>query len=120
MRACRRDEMEAIALALEQLALEIREAAEGGNGSDDECHEPLRSSPRRMARERRAPGSGSPRGMVGKRVRVTIADRYRGRVGTIRGKHGSQYWDICLDPLDGGVTQVIYKKPTSFVVIDDK
>jgi hypothetical protein len=98
MQVNRRDELMAIALALERLALEIREAADGG---------PSDERPRRLQN--------------GQRARITIKDRYRGRTGTIVNAHPrTNFWNIRLDPLDGGVPQVIYKKGTSLDVIDDK
>jgi hypothetical protein len=107
MRSDRYDELVAIAEALEQLALEIRETAEEGT-EGPETRAPAEPSPRN-------PGIGR-----GTRVRITINDRYRGRIGTVVGRRGTHYWDIQLDALDGGVSQLIYKKPSSFVVIDDQ
>jgi hypothetical protein len=52
-------------------------------------------------------------------VRVTFADKYRGRVGTLVNPRGEHFWNITLDPVDGGVGILIYKKTSSFVVIDD-
>lgn len=101
MRVNRRDEMVAIAEALEQLALEIREAV----------GEPAAASAA-------APAEGKTPLRAGLRVRVTIADRYKGQVGTIVDQRGTHYWNVRLDALDGGVERVIYKKETSLVVID--
>jgi hypothetical protein len=103
----RQEELLEIARALERLALEIRDAAL----EDDVCMD-------RPCRETRSPEIKTV--AVGQRVRVTIEDQYLHRIGTIVNKRGKQYWYIRLDPLDGEVAQVIFKKATSFVMIDDK
>ena len=104
MRWRRQADLEAIADSLERLALEIRDVtrkessgAEDGDGGKKEM----------------------PTVQKGQRVRITIRGPYRGRTGTIMGPHGTHFWDIKLDPLDGGIAQVIYKKMTSFVVMQD-
>jgi hypothetical protein len=92
----------AMAVVLERLADGLRQMALGQNEGE--------------------PDRGPPRGQdevkVGQRVRITIRDKYYGRYGTIVSPHGTQFWDVRLDPHDGGVTQVIYKKATSFVAVD--
>jgi hypothetical protein len=104
MRTRRQSEVEAIADLLERLALELRAVArDGATGTQASTDE-------KKADEL----------TKGMRVRVTRNDQYRGRVGTLMGRHGRQFWDIRLDALDGGVAQVIYKKPDGFAVINDK
>jgi hypothetical protein len=91
------DELEAIAIALERLALEVRRLA----GRQE--RPPQRR--RRVAVEE------------GQRVRITIDGPYKGLVGTVTERRGSMYWYIRLDAVDGGLERVIYKMPTSFKII---
>lgn len=109
MKTNRDEDLMAVALALERLALEIRELVE----------EPEPSNPRRGQGNVPTEGRADAEIRVGQKVRITIADRYRGRYGVVVSARGTQYWDIRLDPLDGGVSQVIYKKSTSFVVVNE-
>ena len=53
------------------------------------------------------------------RVRVIIPDRYLSRTGTLVDRRGNHFWNLLLDPVDGGVALLIYKKTTSFVVVDN-
>lgn len=110
VRVTRRDELLAIAEALERLVLEIRDAADEEPGVDQQPrafpavnHQDMDPPPLRR----------------GVRVRVTIRGPYKGRVGTLQGIKGTHFWDILLDAHDGGVPLMIYKKPSSFVVISD-
>jgi hypothetical protein len=100
----RKDDLLAVASALERLALAIREEA---------------GQERQGSGESGGAVPNEPAVRVGQRVRVTIADRYRGRTGTIVSAHGQQFWDIRLDPVDGGISTVIYKKASSFAVIEN-
>lgn len=55
----------------------------------------------------------------GDRVRITVSDKFFGRTGTLVGKRGEMYWDICLDQLPKEtMTKMIYKMPSSFRCID--
>jgi hypothetical protein len=118
MRVSRRDKMMALLTAMEQLILEVREELE-----DEEERVP--SAPgERVPDKERVPSAHSERVPTaekplrrGQRVRITLY-RYRGRVGTIVDRRGKHYWDISLDARDGGAPLLIYKKASSFVVID--
>jgi hypothetical protein len=97
--------LEAVAAMLERMALEIRATMSG------------RTRPTPAVPER----SGDESVLVwkkGARVRVTIRDRYYGQTGTLLYRRGTIYWDIELDPLDGQVARVIYKKQSSLTLID--
>ena len=96
--SAKEEELLAMAIGLEQVALGLRELALGRDDGE--------------------PPGGPEEVKVGQRVRITIRDKYHGRCGTIVSPHGTHLWDIRLDPLDGGVTQVIYKKATSFAAVD--
>jgi hypothetical protein len=98
------EDLEALADRLEKIVLEVREMAR--NRSRDKSPRPPPPAEKKGAR-------------VGRRVRITVRDKYYGHCGTILGSHGWLFWDIRLDPLDGGAPQVIYKKASSFLVIDD-
>lgn len=120
-RSNRREELEGIAAALEQLALEIREEAaqEPGPETHDGDGVPMPMDVPVLVPaqpQRSAAAEGLRKGL---RVRVTVPDRYRGRVGTLVDPRGSHFWNILLDPVDGGVALLIYKKTTSFVAVDN-
>lgn len=109
MRQQRRDELLAVAEALERLAIDIREKVAG----DEDAEE---APPPAVPSEPEAAGAVGE----GQRVRVMIRDRYYGRLGTIIDARGVQFWNIRLDAMDGGVSVVIYKKASSFRIINDR
>jgi ribosomal protein L21E len=98
--------LEAVAAMLERLALEIRSTVE------------QRSSCMPTAREQ-SDGEAELLWTKGARVRVTIRDRYYGRTGTLLGRRGKLYWDFKIDPLDGEVAKVIFKKQSSLTLINE-
>lgn len=98
----REEELLAMAEALEQLAGELREMV-----LDERIP---------VSQEKRSPLREKSKVSAGQKVRVTIKDKYRGRYGTIVSRNARKdFWNIRLEPLDGGVAQMIYKKSTSFV-----
>jgi hypothetical protein len=54
----------------------------------------------------------------GKRVRVIVRDSYFGRVGTLMGQRGKQFWNVKLEGRDGEVDKMIYKKQSSLALIE--
>lgn len=62
----------------------------------------------------------SPDGVftVGVRVRIVVRDFY-GRTGVLTSRRGRLYWNIRLDPRDGEVSKLIYKKETSLRLVDE-
>jgi hypothetical protein len=101
----RADELLAAARVLDHLADELRQMALGGESSDELS----------TAASTRTSLSVE----VGRRVRITIRDKYYGRSGVVVSGKGRCFWDIRLDPVDGGVAQVIYKKASSFGCVED-
>lgn len=90
--------LEQVAVMLERLALEIRGARPHTKVSPTE--EPV----------------GWHRGAV---VRVTIRDRYYGRIGRLMGRRGRCFWDLRLEPRDGETARVIYKKQSSLSLVEE-
>ena len=55
---------------------------------------------------------------IGMRIRVTIKDKYHGRLGTVVGPHGPLYVDLMLDKARyESKPPVIYKMPSSLQVL---
>jgi hypothetical protein len=98
--------LEAVAAMLERMALEIRATVNRRTSFTPSASE-------------RSSGDSELLWKKGARVRVTIRDRYYGRTGTLMDRRGTMYWDLKLDPLDGQVAQVIYKKQSSLILIDE-
>jgi hypothetical protein len=100
--------LEAVAIVLERLALEIRATVKRqATTSVEEKVNERRGEPIRSAWRK------------GDRVRVTIRDRYYGQIGTLLGRHGRLYWDLKLDARDGECARVIYKKESSLSLVAD-
>jgi hypothetical protein len=100
--------LEAVAIVLERLALEIRATVKRqATTSVEEKVNERRGEPMRSAWRK------------GDRVRVTIRDRYYGQIGTLLGRHGRLYWDLKLDARDGECARVIYKKESSLSLVAD-
>ena len=94
-----------MAEALEQLAGELREMV-----LDERIP---------AGQEKMSPPREQSKVSVGEKVRITIKDKYRGRYGTIVSRNARKdFWNIRLEPMDGGVAQMIYKKSTSFVAVE--
>jgi hypothetical protein len=101
--------LEAVAAMLERMALEIRATMSSR----------ARPTPAVPERNERNVDESVLVWKKGARVRVTIRDRYYGQTGTLLYRRGTLYWDIELDPLDGQVARVIYKKQSSLTLIDE-
>lgn len=112
---------------LADLQNELADLEESEEGTEDPCQPTSRSSSSRskdsyspsgkQRKKRRSTSASSSRGpglQEGDRVRITIADQYCGRVGTVKDKRGDLFWNIELDPPPGSRrTQFIYKMSTS-------
>jgi hypothetical protein len=111
MKISTREKMLALIVAMEQLTLEMRAELE-----EDQENVPSAQTERVPSAGERVPSADRPI-RRGQRVRITMY-RYRGRVGTIVDRRGTHYWDITLDATDRSSALLIYKKASSFVVID--
>ena len=112
----RNDDLLAVALALERMALEIRQEVAHEMGEAEEMPQPD-DVPVAVPVQMVPPPAGAVRG--GQRVRVTVGDKYYGRFGTLIDRRDRMYWNILMDAIDGGVAHVIYKKESSFAVVID-
>lgn len=56
---------------------------------------------------------------VGSRVKIIIRGKWHGRVGQIISPHGTQFWNIRLDRLEGEpMSFIIHKKTSSLELLD--
>jgi hypothetical protein len=104
----RRQELAAIADALEEMAKHIRELSIDNEGKCKSARAQEGKTPSSAASSRE-----EEKLQAGARVRVIVAGRYRHRTGTLVSRRGSTFWNIQLDARDGEVEKIIYKKDSS-------
>jgi len=109
----REEELNAVADVLDLLAGRIRSLTV--NETTNNPRKPSDSFDRARANRHDFANDDESRGMleVGDHVRVTIAGPYRHRTGIIVSRRGACFWNIRLDPRDGEIEKVIFKKTTS-------
>ena len=115
------DDLLAVAVALERMALEIRQEVAFRVEEEEEGPMPVR--PPVAVPVRAVPVQAVPVAAAGlqggQRVRITVRDQYYGRYGTLVDRRGTKFWHILMDAVDGRVAHIIYKKDSSLEVVND-